>query len=254
MRTILAGLVLAVASFSALAAAPETLTIEEFECRFPPPGQQGCPDECIEDMDQGVCVPKSQERDRIAVWIWQANGYAEAIDGDTIELKPANLAFCPPPNLCPAEFYKPVRHIEIELFGIDAPELDQICQLPDGTSWACGVAAKQYLQALIALNKVSCVGVNPRTKDADLYGRPIAGCHTRTISSLNAEMVRLGYALADNRYPDVQAPAQRIAERDRAGIWSGRFMTPWEWRERRKLKDLRDRIDRAFEQEERGRI
>ncbi len=42
--------------------------------------------------------------------------------------------------------------------------------------------------------------------------------------------------------------------REAGGMWAGNFVALWEWRRRKKLRELRGRIDRAVEQTERDRI
>ena len=39
-----------------------------------------------------------------------------------------------------------------------------------------------------------------------------------------------------------------------AGMWSGAFVEPWEWRRRKKLEELRRRIERGMKKIERDRI
>lgn len=91
-------------------------------------------------------------------------------------------------------------------------------------------------------------------KDLGPYGRRIAICHIWARSNLNVDMVRFGYALADRRYSDAYTPDEGMAKHDKAGMWSGSFVTPWEWRRRRKLEDLRRRIEKDMRNLERDRI
>ena len=90
--------------------------------------------------------------------------------------------------------------------------------------------------------------------DLGPYGRRIAICHIWARSNLNSDMVRFGYALADRRYSGAYIPDERTAERDKAGMWAGNFIEPWEWRRRKKLESLRRRIDRGRKKIERDRI
>jgi endonuclease YncB( thermonuclease family) len=62
--------------------------------------------------------------------------------------------------------------ISVRLYGIDAPELDQVCRR-GSAPWKCGEEAKQQLQAMIEGQKVSC-----RRVDTDEYGRTVAGLHS----------------------------------------------------------------------------
>ena len=88
----------------------------------------------------------------------------------------------------------------------------------------------------------------------DLYERRIATCHIWPRSNLNADMVRFGFALAYRKYSESYVLYEGFARTDKAGMWAGDFVPPWEWRSRKKLKDLRDRIERERKQMERDRI
>ena len=112
----------------------------------------------------------------------------------------------------------------IRLAGIDAPELGQTCRRPDGAEWDCGLDAKRRLTETIGDKPVSC-----RQLDFDVFGRVFATCATSSGDDISAAMVRSGYALADGpeqRYLAEEAAARLAA----AGLWSGSFQTPWEWR------------------------
>lgn len=137
---------------------------------------------------------------------WVRTGRAEAIDGDSIRFNGVNM----------------------RLIGIDAPELDQVCWMPNGVPWGCGVAAKVRLQELIDGKPVKCFGI-----DTDIYGRNLVQCHS-VGHNLNYQMLREGWAIV---YPTKDAKANRLfasdektAKASRAGIWSGTFQKPADYR------------------------
>jgi endonuclease YncB( thermonuclease family) len=78
----------------------------------------------------------------------------------------------------------------VRFLGMDSPEEDQPCEA-SGSEWACGVAATAALEALIDGRGVEC-----RAPDRDRYRRWLAACWRDDGLELNAEMVRLGWALA----------------------------------------------------------
>ncbi|WP_349253730.1 thermonuclease family protein [Bradyrhizobium sp. CB82] len=82
-------------------------------------------------------------------------GQASVIDGDTIE----------------------VHGQRIRLWGIDAPESDQLCRNDDSKLYQCGRAAATALAGLLWAIKrpVTCSPV-----DRDQYGRTIAACSLGT--------------------------------------------------------------------------
>ena len=59
--------------------------------------------------------------------------------------------------------------------------------------------------------------------------RAVSECKHRA-ESVNRAMVRNGWALAYEEYSKTYVPEQGMAERERLGIWQGRFVKPADWR------------------------
>ena len=115
----------------------------------------------------------------------------------------------------------------IRLVGIDAPEKVQTCRDGEGQSWACGIAAREQLEALVAHGAVACAA-----QGHDRYGRTLAVCNAGDVADLGGALVRAGYAVAymdkDARY----AAAESAARDEGAGLWRGAFERPADWRRR----------------------
>jgi endonuclease YncB( thermonuclease family) len=131
-------------------------------------------------------------------------GVASVIDGDTIE----------------------IHGTRIRLEGIDAPESQQPCTRLDGTPWRCGQQAALALYDRIGRSPVAC-----DVSGEDRYGRAIAICRQGDVD-LNAWLVSNGWAVAYRRYSTVYVSDEEAAEAAGAGMWSGSFEMPWEWRRR----------------------
>lgn len=114
---------------------------------------------------------------------------------------------------------------EIRLNGIDAPEYRQTCHNENGREWNCGREAAQALRHLVSGRTIDCTGL-----DADRYGRLVARCSVGKIE-LNAEMVRLGWAVAYTRHSTLYVREEKEARRDKRGIWRGTFDLPEDWRQ-----------------------
>jgi endonuclease YncB( thermonuclease family) len=123
---------------------------------------------------------------------------------------------------------------EIRLNGIDAPEYRQTCRDEKKRDWNCGREAADALRRLVRGREVDCTGL-----DADRYGRLVSRCNAGGIE-LNAEMVRLGWAVAYTRHGTFYVAQENEARRERRGIWRGTFDPPEDWRE-----SHRPRFDRA---------
>ena len=119
----------------------------------------------------------------------------------------------------------------VRFLGMDWPEEDLPCAAA-GSEWAFGVAATAALETLIDGHGVEC-----RAPDRDRYHRWLAVCWRDDGMELNAEMVRLGWALAyrpgNDPFPrpeyEPEEAEARVAGR---GMWRGTFIPPWEWRYR----------------------
>ena len=128
-------------------------------------------------------------------------GHAFIIDGDSLQID---------------------RQI-IRLYGIDAPEGRQQCQL-DGQPYPCGQKAAALLKNLTSHKTIRC-----EEKDRDQYERIIAECFIGK-RSLNAAMVKQGWALAYRRYGRDYIALEDVAHANKIGLWAGEFQKPWEYR------------------------
>jgi endonuclease YncB( thermonuclease family) len=112
---------------------------------------------------------------------------------------------------------------DIRLDGIDAPELRQSCRDERGGEWACGLAAKQRLAALVSRGDVAC-----GSRGRDRYNRTLGLCSAGPVADLGEALVREGYAVdyMGGRY----SSAEREAREARRGLWRGDFERPEDWR------------------------
>lgn len=143
-------------------------------------------------------------------------GRAIIIDGDTISLAGSR----------------------VRLVGIDAPELRQTCMSGSGAKTRCGETAARALAALVGKGDVVCSG-----EGTDAYDRLLAVCVVGGID-VNARMVETGQALAFVKYDSRYLAEERRAQGAGAGVWAGKFDTPWEWR-RQVAADARLEIEVA---------
>jgi endonuclease YncB( thermonuclease family) len=131
-------------------------------------------------------------------------GIVTVIDGDTLDL----------------------HGTRIRLWGIDAPESRQLCQL-DGKPWRCGQAAALALAERIGRQVVHC-----EQRDVDRWRRIIAICRVDG-RDVGEWLVNSGLALAFRRYSRDYVDAEATARRARAGLWRGAFAPPWAYRRNR---------------------
>ncbi len=151
--------------------------------------------------------------DRVEVLNGQAevlSGRARAVDGDTLDM----------------------NGVRVRLHGIDAPESAQTC-IADGRRWRCGQRSASALAERISGRSVSCKEI-----DRDRYGRMVAKCSVGG-KDLNAELVSEGWALAYRWYSTDYVDKQATARTAQRGVWRGRFVEPWNWREGVRLNSRR---------------
>ncbi len=139
-------------------------------------------------------------------------GYAQVIDGDSII----------------------INNKKIRLFGIDAPEKNQICK-KNGTVYKCGIRSTNSLKFLINNQKLVC-----SYKNKDRYGRILGECDlleswndkSSYIANgiLNNVMVANGFAVAYVRYSKKYLQSEKKAQALKKGIWAGEFDRPEDWR------------------------
>ena len=128
-------------------------------------------------------------------------GSARAVDGDTLE----------------------VAGQKVRLFGIDAPELDQVCER-DGRRWACGDASRAALARIVGGRQLTC-----ELRDIDRYGRNVAICMAGG-DDVAALMVRQGLALAYRRYSGRYVNAEAAARSEGLGLWTSTYVVPEDYR------------------------
>ena len=113
---------------------------------------------------------------------------------------------------------------KIRLYGIDAPEIKQIC-IKNSQEYSCGKEASNALFKKIGGKSVVCKVQHK----LDRYKRYLGVCFIGEIN-LNKWLVRNGYALAYRRYSTDYIEDENYAKNNRIGLWSGSFIHPEKWR------------------------
>ena len=103
---------------------------------------------------------------------------------------------------------------------IDAPEYYQTCKRADKSTYNCGIKAREKLESLLKLGKLSC-----KTVGRDIYNRDMSECFAGR-TNINLEMVRSGWAVVYKSRDAVYLEAQADAKRAKLGIWQGKYMKP----------------------------
>ncbi len=140
------------------------------------------------------------------------SGIAKVTDGDTIRINQKKIRF----------------------YGIDAPEKEQKCTkvwltisfLSFNKDYPCGVISTNKLKKKINDKFVIC-----KWTVKDRYKRFIAECFYNK-TNINAWMVRNGYAVAYTKYSKKFVAQEKIAKKEKSGLWAGSFEMPWDYRKK----------------------
>ena len=124
----------------------------------------------------------------------------------------------------------------IQLYGIDAPELGQMCER-GGKLWPCGLDAALALKKMLSLQgpPVRCA---PWAEGAGTGTSMQASIQVCQIGDKNLAltMVRNGYSVVlPDSTPDY-IEAEKQARTAKLGLWQGDFVPPWDWRKGRQAE------------------
>ena len=133
----------------------------------------------------------------------ELSGPAQVINGDTIVF----------------------GRVYVRLYGIDAPEMEQLCRDGQRKLYDCGGIAADELRRLIAGQSLTCQRKAIKQKD-----QIAAVCSVGKLD-LGREMVRQGWAFAYFHYSHAYDGDQHEAKARRRGMWAGTFEWPWRWRQ-----------------------
>ena len=114
----------------------------------------------------------------------------------------------------------------VRLYGVDAPEMSQMCD----AGWAkvaCGQLAAQWLRSRVQGRSLRCSGL-----DIDRYGRLVARCRING-ADLGQSLVEAGWATAYRKYSLPYVDAEKHARMARRGIWAFSFERPEAYRRAR---------------------
>lgn len=119
--------------------------------------------------------------------------------------------------------------LRIRLFGIDAPEIKQVCQYASSIKWPCGVDARDRLIELVK----TAAHLDCTLRDTDRYGRLVMQCFANH-KDIARTLVAEGMAVAYERYAQDYVAVQAQARDAGRGLWAGKFDMPEDWRKANK--------------------
>ena len=135
----------------------------------------------------------------------------------------------------------------VQLYGIDAPELGQLCE-SDGALWHCGMDAALALGKLVTLNQ-SSLRCSPWRNGGAGAADPAPGTELQVCrvgdQDLALLMLESGSVVAlPDAFPDY-GEAEAQARQAGLGLWHSDFVMPWQWRAGVTSPDRRSDFTRA---------
>ena len=126
----------------------------------------------------------------------------------------------------------------VQLHGIDAPEMGQLC-LHDGLTWHCGLDAAYDLRKMIQLasGPIRCLPAD-RSGPAAPSEPPAMACLDGG-QDISAQLVERGIALALPDADFAMRRTEKLARRAGLGLWQSNFVDPWKWRAGERLVDTK---------------
>ena len=120
-------------------------------------------------------------------------------------------------------FYISGRYVR--LYGVDAPDNDQLCSNSSGGSYNCGEQATAWMSSWIDNNVIDCyiLKVDPK-------GQDLATCMWGEYD-LGAGLVGSGWGIAKTSETNIYKPYEAKAHSESSGLWQGSFYTPEDWRD-----------------------
>lgn len=113
----------------------------------------------------------------------------------------------------------------VRLYGIDAPDNDQICSDERGSSYNCGQEAVSWVRSWIDNNPIDCYLLQINPNDID-----VATCIWGEYD-IGAGLVGAGWAIANTNETKIYAPYEAKAQGNSYGLWAGTFYSPQDWRD-----------------------
>lgn len=116
----------------------------------------------------------------------------------------------------------------VRLFGIDAPEADQVCSYK-GEKWLCGSKSALELAEWMGDATIVC------RRRGHSVGRTVASC-TQGVVDVAGWSVSKGLSVAETCYSRSYVADQERARAAGTGIWSSTFVLPKVWRHQRQIR------------------
>lgn len=133
-------------------------------------------------------------------------------------------------NVIHAHLFK-IGNRYIRLYGVDAPDNDQLCSNANGSSYNCGEQAASWVRNWIDNNVVDCYIFKVDPKGVDL-----ASCLWGNYD-IGAGLVGAGWGIANERETSIYKPYEAKAKSESSGLWQGTFYLPADWRDIKKRRN-----------------
>ena len=120
-------------------------------------------------------------------------------------------------------FYVGGRYVR--LFGVDSPDVDQVCSNSAGSAYNCGSESLSWIIEKIDNSPMECYLLK-----VNHQGYDIATCIWDN-NDVGAMVVGAGWGIAKTDETEIYKPYEAKAQALSIGLWQGSFYLPEDWRE-----------------------
>jgi len=114
----------------------------------------------------------------------------------------------------------------LNLAGVGAPGLEQVCLDASGARWTCGVTARDELAKHVGSQSWTC-----QTEHREGTERLVGACSVGG-QDVGKWLIGAGWAIAGLHASKDYEATEAEAKAHKAGLWAGAFIAPREWRRR----------------------
>ena len=113
----------------------------------------------------------------------------------------------------------------VRLYGVDSPDVDQVCSNTIGNAYNCGSEALSWVIEQIDNSPIECYLFKVNHQGVD-----VATCLWNG-NDIGAMVVGAGWGIAKTDETDIYKPYEAKAQTHSVGLWQGSFYLPEDWRE-----------------------
>ncbi|MBR1600752.1 MAG: thermonuclease family protein [Alphaproteobacteria bacterium] len=119
-----------------------------------------------------------------------------------------------------------INGLNIKMYGVDAPDINQTCANHFGQGYYCGKEARNWLQSWLGNKEVTC-HILGKVENRWATGTCFIDNNKYDVGAV---VINAGWAVAYTKNTDIYIGYENQAKANKRGLWAGTFYKPWDWR------------------------